>query len=141
MRRAVAVVTLVLFVFTFSMQNVALASDVHGASAAQLHQAVQTSHARVAEARKAMDGLLARTDVQNQIRRVGVAPDKLRARVAMLTDTEILKLHDQVMTPGMQQRSAGLSQGAIIAIVAAGVGGAILLSLVLTSVISDAYDY
>jgi hypothetical protein len=127
MKRVIAVVTLILFVFTFSAQNVAWASDVHSATAAQLHQAVQASHARVAEARQAMDNLLARPAVQDQFRHIGVAPDKVRARVAMLSDSEILRLHQQVMTPGMQQASGGLSQVAIIVIVAVAVGASILL--------------
>jgi hypothetical protein len=128
-RRIVAIPTLALFVFTFSMQNVAWASEIHSATTAQLHQAVQTSHARVLEARQAMDRLLARPDVQNQIRHAGVAPDKVRARVAMLGDSEILRLHQQVMTPDMQQASGGLSEGAIIAIVVAAVGGFVLLAI------------
>ncbi len=141
MKRVVTVVTLALFVVTFSMQNIALASDVHGATAAQLHQAVQTSHARVLQARQAMDNLLGRPVVQAQLRHAGVSPDKVRARVAMLSDSELLKLHTQVMAPGLQQKSAGLTRGAIIAIVFAGVAGVVILSIVLTEAINDAYGY
>jgi hypothetical protein len=39
----------------------------------------------------------------------------------------------------MQRTSAGLSRGAIIAIVAAGVGGAVILSIVLTDAINSSY--
>lgn len=131
MKRVIAVVTLVLFVFTFSAQNVAWASEIHSATTAQLHQAVQASHARVLEARQAMDNLLARPEVQSQFRHVGVAPDKVRARVAMLSDSEIVRLHQQVMTPGMQQASGGLSQAAIIVIIAVAVGATVLLAVLL----------
>ena len=140
LRRPVAAATVCAFVFTFSAQTLC-AADTHSVTSAQLHQAVQASHARAVTARKAMDDLLARPDVQSQMLHVGLAPSKVRAQVAMLGDTEIVRLHQQMMTANQQQAPAGLSSGAIVAIVAVSVGGLIVLYWLAWHTVNDIYYY
>jgi hypothetical protein len=130
LKQAVALVTVASFMFALAAPNV-YAADRHSASSAQLHQAVQASHAKVAASRKGMDDLLARADVQSQLRLLGLTPEKVRAQVSQLGDTEIVRLHQQVMSAELQQAEHGLSAGAIVAIVIAGVVGLILLAWLL----------
>jgi hypothetical protein len=110
-QRVIAVATIAAFLFTSSAQSL-FAADPHVVTSAQLHQAVQASHAKVAAARQAMDTFLARADVQRGIKRVGLEPTDVRQRVAMLSDTEIVKLHQQVMSIQQQHMAAGQDQGA-----------------------------
>jgi hypothetical protein len=96
----------------------------------------------VAGARELVNQLMARPDVQKQLRRVGVAPAQMAASVARLSDEEVLRLQQQVMAAELQGAPAGLSTGAIIAIVCAGVGGLILLTwLLIESTEDDLYYY
>jgi len=139
-RQAVAMVTVVSFMFAFAVP-VLCAADRHSVTSAQLHQAVQASHAKVAASRKGMNDLLVRADVQSQLRRLGLAPEKVRAQVSMLSDTEIVRLHQQVMSAELQQAPNGLSKGAIVAIVIAGVAGVILLTVLLYYLADEAYYY
>jgi hypothetical protein len=47
--------------------------------------------------------------------------------MSLLGDTEIVRLHQQVMSAELQQTEHGLSAGAIVAIVIAAIAGLILL--------------
>ena len=109
LQRVVAVATIAAFLVTSSAQTL-FAADPHAVSSAQLHQAIQASHAKVMAARQAMDTFLTRADVQRGIKRVGFEPTELRQRVAMLSDTEIVKLHQQVMSIQQQHMAAGQDQ-------------------------------
>jgi hypothetical protein len=146
-RRVAAIVTLISFVLVFPARDVCAATadgkaPVHSVSRTALHQSVQSSHARVAGARELVNQLMARPDVQKQLRRVGVAPAQMAASVARLSDEEVLRLQQQVMAAELQGAPAGLSTGAIIAIVCAGVGGLILLTwLLIESTEDDLYYY
>ena len=125
-RQAMAIVTAVSFMCAMGVPSL-YAADRHSVTSAQLHQAVQSAHAKVAASRNGMNEILARADVQSQLRLLGLAPEKVRAQVSMLSDTEIVQLHQQVMSAELQQARNGLSTGAIVAIVIAGVAGLILL--------------
>lgn len=141
LRQAVAMVTVVSFMFAIGVPNLC-AADRHSVTSAQLHQAVQSAHAKVAASRKGMNEVLARADVQSQLRLLGLAPEKVRAQVSMLSDTEIVRLHQQVMSAELQQTRNGLGTGAIIAIVIAGVAGVILLTWLLYHLAEeDGYYY
>ena len=151
-RRVVARVTLVCFVVMLSGQSVraavaedrvpadtSTAANAHSVTRTELHVAVQTFHGQTVAARKSVNDFLARPDVRTQIRRVGLAPDRVMSRVAMLSDEEILRLQQQVMTADLQKTPAGLSSGAIIAIVAVAVGGSLLLLWLLVQEAESAY--
>jgi len=146
-RRVAAMVTLISFVLVFPARDVCAATadgrgPVHSVSRTALHQSVQSSHARAVEARALVNQFMARSDVQKQLKRVGVAPAQMTARVATLSDDEVLRLQQHVMAAELQSAPAGLSTGAIIAIVCAGVGGLILLTwLLIESAEEDGYYY
>lgn len=140
MRKAVAVFVLVAFALLVVPQNL-LAAGPRSVTSAELHQAVQASHVRAVAARKAVNDILCRADVETQMRQAGLVPDKVRAQVASLSDTEMLRLQKQLMTNDLQQTRAGLSTGAIIGIVVAGVAGLILLTVLLYAAVEDTYYY
>jgi hypothetical protein len=146
-RRVAAVVTLISFVLVFPARDVCAATTdaqgpVHSVSRTALHQSVQSSHARVAEARALVSQFMARPDVQKQLKRVGVPPAQMAARVAALGDDEIVRLQQHVMAADLQNAPSGLGTGAILAIVFAGVGGMILLTwLLLEEAEEDGYYY
>jgi hypothetical protein len=144
MRRVAAVVTLISFVLVFPARDVCAATaggqgPVHSVSRTALHQSVQSSHARVAEARALVNQFMARPDVQKQLKRVGVPPAQMTARVAALSDEEIVRLQQHVMAADLQSAPAGLSTGAILAIVFAGIGGLILLTWLLIEAADEEY--
>lgn len=144
-RRVAATVTLISFTLVFPARDVCAASTdgrgpVHSVSRTALHQSVQSSHARAADARALVSQFMARPDVQKQLKRVGVTPAHMAARVAALSDDEVVRLQQQVMASEMQSTPAGLGTGAILAIVFAGIGGSILL-LWLMMEEADDWDY
>jgi hypothetical protein len=147
MRRVAAVVTLISFVLVFPARDMCAATPdgqapVHSVSRTALHQSVQSSHARVAEARALVNQFMARPDVQKQLKRVGVPPAQMAAQVAALSDQEIVRLQQHVMAADLQSAPAGLGTGAILAIVFAGIGGMILLTwLLIESAEEDYYWY
>jgi len=144
-RRMAAILTLISFVFVFPARDVCAATadgrgPVHSVSRTTLHQSVQSSHARVMEARALVGQFMARPDVQKQLKRAGIAPAKMAATVAALSDEEIVRLQKHVMTADLQSAPAGLSTGAILAIVFAGIGASILLIWLLIEAEEDIYD-
>lgn len=152
-KRIVAMVTLVCFMMVFTVPSVRAAvpegqdhgrsvatAVTHTVTPAQLHQAVRVSHEQAVAARDSVAGFLARPDVRTQLRRVGLAPERVASRVAALNDEEILRLQHQIMAADLQNSPAGLSTGAIIAIVAVSVGGALLLLWILVHE-EDLYYY
>ena len=120
LRKLIAAVTMVALVST-GIAPAAFAAETRSVSSAQMHQAIRASQSRVASARVSLDQLLQAPRVQQQLRSAGLAPDAVRARVARLSDAEIVRLEAQVMPDGLQSATAGLSSGAIVAIVIAGV--------------------
>ena len=139
-RQAVAMVTAVSFMFAIGIPNL-YAADRHSVTSAQLHQAVQSAHAKVAASRKGMNEVLARADVQRQLRLLGLAPEKVRAQVSLLSDTEIVRLHQQVMSAELQQARNGLSTGAIVGIVIVGVAGIILFNVLMYNYLKEKSPY
>jgi glucose-6-phosphate isomerase len=144
-RRVAAMVTLISFVMVFPARDVCAATTDgqgpgHSVSRTALHQSVQSSHVRVTEARALVNQFMARPDVQKQLRRAGIAPARMAATVAALSDEEIVRLQQHVMTADLQGAPAGLSTGAILAIVFAGIGGSILLLWLLIEAEEDLYD-
>jgi hypothetical protein len=119
-RKVISTVTVVALVST-GVVPAAFAAEVRGVSPAQMHQAVRASEVRAAAARASLDQLLQAPRIQQQLRSAGLAPDVVRAQVARLSDAEIARLEAQVMPDGLQAATAGLSSGAIVAIVIAGV--------------------
>ena len=66
-----------------------------------------------------MQDFLARSEVRTQIERIGFEPANISSRVALLNDSEILRLQSQVMAADQQIRTAGMP-GWAIALIAVG---------------------
>jgi hypothetical protein len=140
LRKSVAVV-MVTALLVVGLAPGAYAADTRSLSSSKMHKAVQDTRVQASDARRAMDQLLQTAPIQTQIRRVGMSPDVIRAKVAALDDVEIVRLQAQVMPKGLQQNTAGLSSGAIVAIVVAGVAGIVIFYWILLREVDEAYDY
>lgn len=142
LRKAIAMVIVGGMVALVPVQGVQAApQQARGLTTGQMHQAVKDSHDKAAAARAAVDGVLARAEVQQQLRHLGLAPERVRARAALLGDAEVMELQQHMMTAGLQQSASGLSSGAIVAIVAAGVAGTVLLYWLALREVDDEYYY
>jgi len=143
-RSATAMVTLVSFALVVPAQDVRAATaagPAHSVTRTALHQAVQSSHTQAVEARTLVNQFMARPEVQKQLKRIGVAPDRLMAKVATLSDDEIARLQQQVMAADLQAAPAGLSSGAIVAIVLVSVGAAVAILLIAYYATDEYYVY
>jgi len=100
----------------------------HAVSRAELHQTVRTAHEQADRARKAVQDFLSRQDVKDLIHGIGMSPDQVSARAALLSDAEMLRLYQQTMSVALQEETAGLSKGAIWAIVIIGIIATILIN-------------
>jgi integral membrane sensor domain MASE1 len=141
-RKAVATVVLISLVGLWPASSALEAQQAHGVTSAQLHKAVLTSSEQVAAARTNITGLLERGDVQKDLHRLGVSPQRLQAQVGLLTDADVLKLQGQMMNAQLQNARSGLSSGAIVAIVLGGIAGSVMiLWLELRAIDDDTYYY
>jgi hypothetical protein len=140
-RRGLAALVLVSVFFAYSTIDLQ-AADKHVVSQEQLHQAVLYSDHQISLERKAVQDFIDRPEVQAQFKAMRLSPEKLKA--AMLSDKEIQTIHQQIMTWDAQKNTAGLSKGAIVAIV---LGGVAILALVIYLAVRavdetvDDYDY
>ena len=132
LKGVVAVVTIGSFLFASSAP--AFAADqsrqvpskpasTHSVTTAELHRAVQISHEQAAAVRDSLQAFLARPDVKSQMSRIGIGSEKVAAQVARLSDAELGGVQQQLMAADLQLTPAGISRGAIVAIVV----GAVLL--------------
>jgi hypothetical protein len=116
LRMIIATVTGVAFLLMISMQDLSAAeatnrgSDerLHVVAKAELHRAVVASSAEAAKARESVKDFLERSDVRTKIERMGFEPAAVSSRVALLNDSEILRLQSQVMAADQQSRTAGV---------------------------------
>jgi len=138
MKTRLSLLTLIVFLAAAFTQDLRAAdavrqvrTDLHLVSGPELHKTVQAAESRAREARAGMRALLDRTEVSSQIRRMGLNPDRLAAQLAALSDAEVLRLHQQTMNAELQGEAAGLSKGAIWAIVLAGIAATILINVLL----------
>ena len=105
MRMIFAVVTGVAFLLAVSTQDLRAAEAanpgsgerLHVVAKAELHGAVVASSAEAVTARQSVQDFLARSEVRTQIERMGFEPAAVSSRVALLNDSEILRLQSQVM--------------------------------------------
>jgi hypothetical protein len=136
-----AMFTLVCFAMVYTTQDAraAVPSD-HSMPRASLHDTVKASHQRAVDARQAVSQILTRPDVKAGLLQIGLTPEKLDKRIAQLSDQEIASLQQQLMPEGQQVKPAGLSTGAIVAIVCAGVAGMVILLWISMSAVDDVYD-
>jgi len=136
-KAAVAIVTIGSFLFASSVP--ALAADqsrripspsasTHALTTADLHRVAQISHEQANAVRNSLYELLARPDVKSQMSRIGIAQERAASQVARLSDEELGRLQEQLMTADLQVTPAGLRP---IAIVAIAVGGALMFILLL----------
>jgi len=148
-RRLTSFVTILAFLAATS--SPALASGgarpapqtAHALSAVQLHKSAQTFSDQAIAARQYVRKFLSREDVRSQMNFVGLSADTVIAQVARLNDAEIARIHEQVMALDEQVvPAAGLSTGAIVMIVVAGVLaiGAIIL-VIATAGDDSGYHY
>jgi hypothetical protein len=100
---------------------------LHVVAKADLHGAVVASSAEAATARKSVQDFLARSEVRTQIERMGFEPAAMSSRVALLNDSEILRLQSQVMAADQQSRTAGMPGWAIALITVGAVLGVLLI--------------
>src|SRR5512139_1086864 len=135
MRMFFAVVTGVAFFLAVSTQDLraATAADpayggkLHVVAKAELHDAALASSAEAAAARQSVKDFLARSQVQRQIERMGFEPAAISSRVALLNDSEILRLQSQAMAADEQIRTAGMKASTIALIIIAAVVGVALI--------------
>lgn len=145
LRSILSIITMIAFFLLCSTQDLqaAAAADqaqmarTHAVSQSDLHQAVQASQQQANAALKSVQDFLARPEVKAQIQRVGIAPDKLTAQVAMLSNSDLLRLQKQIMGADLQRETAGLSGAAIALIVIGGVAALVLLLYVLYKASED----
>ena len=153
-RGFISIVAVAALVFATSLQDLRAAGpavnekpDLAGVAAfrsttsVELHQVVQESHRRGLEARRSVEGFLARPEVRNQIRNLGISSETLAARVALLSEADVLRLNDRIMASDLQNAPAGLSSGAIVAIVLIAVAGGILLLWLLIEEADEDWNY
>jgi hypothetical protein len=125
LRVLLTVVTGITFLFAVSTQDLRAASaglpgpceKLHALGTAELHHAVLASSAEAAAARKSVQDFLARTEVRDQVKRMGFEPAVVASRTALLSDSELLRLQAQIMTSDQQIRTAGIPGWAIALIV------------------------
>jgi hypothetical protein len=125
-RRCLSVFVLLAVFFAYTTMDLQAAAlqapnTPHAVSSQDLHRAVQASDVQATANRKAVQDFFARPGVAAQIQHLGVAPDRISSSVAMLSDSEVLHLNQQLMAIDLQKETAGLSKGAIVAIVLGGV--------------------
>jgi len=96
-----------------AMPATAYGKDLHVASASALHAAVQAHSASVDKARHHITNLLDHPAV----------PAQLKARVAVLSDAEILNLERQIMPLEERMKAAGLEEKYMIPLLAGVCGG------------------
>jgi hypothetical protein len=111
------------------------------ASGADLHRTILTQRAQVEHARANVQAVLAQTDVQARIRRVGLDARVLATRVSKLSDAEILRLESQLMDARVRLGTSGLGGGAIAAIVIVGVAGTVAIMYIILSALDTEADY
>ena len=119
-----AVVTGVAFLLAVSTQDLLATTaadpgsggEVHVVGTAELHRAVFASSAEAAVAWQSVRDFLARSEVRSQIERMGFEPADVESRVALLNDSEILRLQSQVMSADQKIRTAGMPGWAIVLI-------------------------
>ena len=124
LRMIFAAVTGIAFLLMISTQDLRAAEAtnpgsgerLHVVAKAELHGAVVASSAEVATARQSVQDFLARSEVRTQIERIGFEPADVSSRVALLSDSEILRLQSQVMSADQQIRTAGMPGWAIVVI-------------------------
>jgi hypothetical protein len=135
MRMIFAVVTGVAFFLVVSTQDLRAAEaanpgsgeKLHVVAKAELHGAVVASSAEGAAARKSVQDFLARSEVRTQIERMGFEPADVASRVALLSDSEILRLQSQVMSADQQIQTAGFPGWAIVLITVGAVLGVLVI--------------
>lgn len=88
---------------------------------------VEASNQRTNATRESVQEFFTRSEIRAQIQRFGFAPDRISSHVAMLSDAELNQLNQQLMAMNVQKGAAGLSKGAIWAIV---LGGIALIAIV-----------
>jgi len=123
-REIFAAVTAIAFLFAGSVQDLRTAmaaepgpeSGLHVVGTSELHDAVVASSAEAATARQSLQDFLARSEVQRQIRRMGLEPADIQSRVALLSESEILRLQSQVMSADQRSRAAGIPGWTIVVI-------------------------
>jgi hypothetical protein len=112
-RRAPAVFVIAAFLFATVAQDLVAAGPANAPGAphvvmqAELHQELLGFQNQTNEARRCIQDFIARPEVAAQIRHVGLDTDKVAARVAMLSESELLLLQQQIMREDLQQETAG----------------------------------
>jgi hypothetical protein len=131
LRMIFATVTGIAFLLMISTQDLRAAEAanpgsgerLHVVAKAELHGAVVASSAEAAAARQSVKDFLARAEVRTQLERIGFEPAAVSSRVALLNDSEILRLQSQVMAADQQVRTAGVPPwGWIVIIVLIAIG-------------------
>lgn len=144
-KRCLSVFVLLAVFFAYSTVDLQAASPQapnapHAVSSQDLHQAVKTADVQANADRKAVQDYFSRAGIAATIQRVGMTQEQVSSRVAMLSDTELQSLNRQIMAMDLQKETAGLSGGAIAAIVIAAVAGGVALSLLYYYLWRDTID-
>ena len=135
LRMIFATVTGIAFLLMISTQDLRAAEAanpgsgerLHVVAKAELHGAVIASSAEAATARQSVQDFLARSEVRKQIERMGFEPTAISSQVALLNDSEILRLQSQAMAADQQIRTAGLKTSTIALIIVAAAVGVVLI--------------
>ena len=87
---------LLVIVLSFSMVNVGMMQAVHAELVPTEAAAHSISVKKTGDGHARLNAALARSDVQQEMQRLGVSPAKAAERVAALTDVEAARLADQI---------------------------------------------
>jgi hypothetical protein len=135
LRVLLTIATGMTFLFAVSTQDLCAASAVPSGprerlcalGKAELHDAVLASSAEAATARKSVQNFLARSEVRDQIKRLGFEPAAVASHAALLGDSDLLRLQAQIMAADQQIRTAGFPGWAIVLITVGVVLGVLMI--------------
>ena len=99
------------------------------------------AHADAQAARQFLGEVIARPGIQQQFARVGVSSSALGARVAALSDSEVVQMQKQLMSKELQAAPAGRMDMMTAYIIGLGVGAVILLIVLVAAAGSTPYYY
>jgi hypothetical protein len=110
-KRILSSIILLTVFFTYTTYEVQAAviqtaGASHVISSQEMQEAVQASSQTAAEAKQAIQEFLMRADISAQIAKAGLRSSDVVARVQMLSDAEIMDMHQQIMKEELQTSTA-----------------------------------
>lgn len=129
-RRVTVSIMVSSFLLALSTREAAAQGAPHSATPASLHSTIQAAQGEVKGARTYVNSILAQPEIQKRVKRAGVSPDLLNARLATLADSEVVQLQKQLMSAELQETPAGRMDTATAYIIGVLLGVALIVIIV-----------